>query len=80
MGGSPLMIVVSAVFFGALKAGISALNYTTKLSSHFIEVLQGIVILLIAAPSLLGQFMAWLRDTSRKRNAHRQTRKVEEVD
>lgn len=54
LGGSPIMVVFSALFFGALRAGGMALSFGTNLSVNFITTLQGIIILLIAAPEIMS--------------------------
>lgn len=60
-GNWPLGVIVSSVFFGALKTGITALNYSTNLSSYFIFVIEGLVIIFVSAPSLLGQLITWVQ-------------------
>lgn len=52
LGTSPLVAVLGAFLFGALRAGGTALSYGTNLSVQFISALQGIIILLMAAPAL----------------------------
>jgi simple sugar transport system permease protein len=52
LGASPVSVIFSSLLFGALRAGGMALSYGTNLSVKFINTLQGVVILLIAAPAL----------------------------
>jgi simple sugar transport system permease protein len=70
LGASPLSVIVSALLFGALRAGGMALSYGTNMSVKFINALQGVIILLIAAPMLsyriLTAFDRPLRRMSRK--------------
>lgn len=53
LGTTPISVIFSAVIFGALKAGGMMLNFGSNLSVQFITVLQGLIILLIAAPQLV---------------------------
>ena len=53
LGSSPISVIFSAVLFGGLRSGGIMLNFGTNLSVKFITVLQGIIILLIAAPKLI---------------------------
>jgi len=61
LGGSPVTVIFSALLFGALRAGGMALNFGTNLSVKFITTLQGIIILLIAAPELSENIWRKLR-------------------
>lgn len=61
LGSSPIMVVFSALLFGALRAGGMALQFGTNLSVKFITALQGIIILLIAAPALCTHLMKALK-------------------
>ena len=60
LGSSPVSVIFSALLFGALRAGGMALSFGTNLSVKFITTLQGVIILLIAAPAfathILGVF------------------------
>jgi simple sugar transport system permease protein len=62
LGTSPMSVIVSALMFGAIKAGTTSLQYTVGLSDRFVSVLQGLVILLIATPALLSKLAAGLND------------------
>lgn len=53
LGTSPISVIFSSIIFGALKAGGIMLNFGSNLSVQFITVLQGMIILLIAAPMLV---------------------------
>lgn len=52
LGTSPVTVIFGSVLFGALRAGGTALSYGTNLSIKFISALQGVIILLMAAPEL----------------------------
>ncbi len=56
LGTSPISVIFSSIIFGALKAGGIMLNFGSNLSVQFITVLQGMIILLIAAPMLVPNF------------------------
>lgn len=56
LGTSPISVIFSSIIFGALKAGGIMLNFGSNLSVQFITVLQGMIILLIAAPMLIPNF------------------------
>ena len=53
LGDSPLGNIFSGLLFGGLRAGGMALNYGSNLSVKFISVLQGIIIIFVAAPAFL---------------------------
>ena len=61
LGSSPIMVVFSALLFGILRAGGTALQFGTNLSVKFISALQGIIIILIAAPALCSHLYAAIR-------------------
>ncbi|MBU9728793.1 ABC transporter permease [Lachnospiraceae bacterium ASD4241] len=46
----PLMVLVSSIIFGALRAGALRLNMTTNLPTDFISVIQALVVIFVAAP------------------------------
>jgi len=52
-GNSPIGILISAVVFGALKAGASNMNRMTHIPSEFISVLQALVIIFVATPAIV---------------------------
>ncbi len=51
-GGNPLMCIASSLLFGGLKAGAIRLNIMTKAPKEFVDLIQAITIILIAAPRL----------------------------
>ncbi|MEF9853687.1 MAG: ABC transporter permease [Hydrogenoanaerobacterium sp.] len=72
LGSSPIMVIFSALLFGALRAGGMALQFGTNLSVKFITALQGIIILLIAAPALCTHLFKALK-ISKKSPAKEET-------
>lgn len=66
LGGSPIGIVFSGLLFGGLRAGGMALNYGSNLSVKFISVLQGIIIVFVAAPAFLPHIWAKLFPRKKK--------------
>jgi ABC-type uncharacterized transport system permease subunit len=66
LGGNSLGTILSALLFGALRAGGIALNQSTRLSSQFIVVLQGIIILLVSAPSISAKLLRKIKKKKRR--------------
>jgi simple sugar transport system permease protein len=62
LGTSPMTVIISALMFGTIKTGTTSLEYTIGLSEHFVSVLQGLVIVLIAAPALLPKLIDWVQN------------------
>lgn len=56
-GGSPLGVLFGSLLFGLLRTGGLALDRTTDIPSEFVVLLQGVVIIVISAPSILS--MLW---------------------
>lgn len=67
LGRSPISVIFSAIIFGALKAGGIMLNFGTNLSSKFITVLQGIIIVLISAPMMALNYKKDIQKMFRQR-------------
>ncbi len=59
LGSSLVTVLFSSMLFGVLRAGSVALSFGTNLSVRFINMLQGIIILLIAAPAISMLLLAW---------------------
>lgn len=55
-GGSPLACIASSLLFGGLKAGSIRLNIMTKAPKEFVDLIQAVAIILIAAPKLTSSF------------------------
>ncbi|MDL2213974.1 ABC transporter permease [Clostridia bacterium OttesenSCG-928-O13] len=59
LGSSFITVIFSSLLFGCLRAGSVALSLGTNLSVRFINMLQGIIILLIAAPVISMKILQW---------------------
>lgn len=51
----PVAVILSGIIFGALRAGCMVLNRTTGVPTEFIDVIQALIILLVAAPLLVKE-------------------------
>jgi simple sugar transport system permease protein len=49
----PFGIVLTSLLFGALDAGALQMNRETSISSNLVVVIQGLVILFVAAPEIV---------------------------
>ena len=54
---TPLGTVVSALIFGALRAGSTSMNRMTSIPGEFIQVLQALVILFVSTPGIVRMFL-----------------------
>lgn len=54
---TPLGTVVSALIFGALRAGSTSMNRMTSIPGEFIQVLQALVILFVSTPGIVRIFL-----------------------
>lgn len=54
---SPVAVILSGIIFGALRAGCMVLNRTTGIPTEFIDVIQALIILLVAAPLLVREIL-----------------------
>lgn len=54
---SPVAVIFSGIIFGALRAGCMVLNRTTGVPTEFIDVIQAMIILLVAAPLLVKEIL-----------------------
>lgn len=54
----PVGVILSAVLFGALSAGALQMDRVTDVSGSMVVIIQGLVILFVAAPELFG---GWLK-------------------
>ena len=54
---SPIAVIFSGVIFGALRAGCMVLNRTTGVPTEFIDVIQALIILLVAAPLFVKEIL-----------------------
>ena len=62
---NPFGILLTSVLFGALEAGSMKMSYVANVSTNMVMVIQGLVILFVATPEIVSQFV---RRTGRKRN------------
>ena len=62
---TPLGTVISALIFGALRAGSTSMNRMTSIPGEFIQVLQALVIIFVSTPGIVR---ALLRRRSFKKN------------
>lgn len=54
---SPIAVIFAGIVFGALRAGCMVLNRTTGIPTEFIDVIQALIILLVAAPLLVKEIL-----------------------
>lgn len=54
---SPVAVILAGIIFGALRAGCMVLNRTTGVPTEFIDVIQALIILLVAAPLLVKEIL-----------------------
>lgn len=54
---SPIGVIVSGIIFGALRAGCMVLNRTTGIPTEFVDMIQAMIILLVAAPLLIREIL-----------------------
>jgi general nucleoside transport system permease protein len=76
VGSSPIAAIFSSLLFGALRAGGMALSMGTNLSAKFITALQGIIIVLLAAPSIARITINKIREFRQKRKTQYQVKHV----
>lgn len=53
---SPVGVIFAGIVFGALRAGTMELNRTTSIPVEFVNVIQAMVVILVAAPLLVKEF------------------------
>ncbi len=51
---NPLAVILSAFLFGVLKAGAITLNRTTPVPVEFVDVIQVLVVIFVAAPTMIS--------------------------
>lgn len=64
---NPAMVLPAALIFGVLRAGALRLNMTMNLPTDFVSVIQGLVIILVAAPMLIHSMKDRIRKVIGKR-------------
>ena len=50
---NPAAVILSAILFGILKAGAITLNRTTPIPVEFVDVIQVLVVVFVAAPRMV---------------------------
>ena len=68
---SPVGVIFAGIIFGALRAGTMELNRTTSIPVEFVNVIQAMVVILVAAPLLVREFKrlnpaGWVRKTRKE--------------
>ncbi|MDO5348493.1 MAG: ABC transporter permease [Lachnospiraceae bacterium] len=58
---SPVGAILSAFLVGVLRAGTITLNRTTRIPVEFVDVIQVLVIIFVAAPALIHSILRWLK-------------------
>lgn len=69
-GENPVGVIFAGVIFGALRSGAMVLNRTTNIPTDFINVIQALVVIFVAAPLLVKEIL---------RVGHRKARKGDKV-
>lgn len=67
---SPLGVLVSAIFYSALKTGADNINMFTKVPKEIVSVIQGLIILFLSIRFLNERFNLWGKLTKRKEERH----------
>lgn len=55
---NPLGVILSALLFGVLKAGSTMVNQSTSIPFEFVDVVQALVVVFVAAPSIIGDLFS----------------------
>ena len=68
---SPVGVIFAGIVFGALRAGTMVLNRTTSIPVEFVNVIQAMVVILVAAPLLVKELKrlnpaGWSRKTKKE--------------
>lgn len=61
---SPIGVIISAFLIGVLKAGTITLNRTTSIPVEFVEVIQVLIIIFVAAPTLIEYILKGFKKIS----------------
>ena len=66
---NPAFVPLGAFLLAYMRTGAAILNYTTEIPIEFVDIMQAIIILLIAAEHFMGGFKEKLIfNVSRKKN------------
>lgn len=63
---SPLAVIPSAFLIGILKAGTITLSRTTSIPIEFVDVIQVLVIIFVAAPTMISAILNRVRNVTKK--------------
>lgn len=55
---NPIAVILSAILFGILKAGAITLNRTTPIPVEFVDVIQVLVVIFVAAPTMVRAILS----------------------
>jgi len=55
--GNPIGVIISGIIFGALISGTAALNLKTAIPTEFVDVIQSMVVIFVAAPMLVRSIL-----------------------
>lgn len=59
---NPIGIIFPALLFGAMDAGAMTMSYTAGISANMIDVIQGLVIILVATPNIAKKLLIRKRE------------------
>lgn len=65
-GENPVGVIFAGIVFGALRSGAMVLNRTTNIPIDFINVIQALVVILVAAPLLVEEILSAGKGNGRK--------------
>lgn len=68
--GSPIGVIISGIIFGALTSGTAALNLKTAIPTEFVDVIQSMVVIFVAAPMLVRSILQIEQKGGRRKNAN----------
>lgn len=65
-GENPVAVIFAGIIFGALRSGSMVLNRTTSIPTDFINVIQALVVIFVAAPLLVKELLRIGRQKEKK--------------
>lgn len=65
-GENPVAVIFAGIIFGALRSGSMVLNRTTSIPTDFINVIQALVVIFVAAPLLVKEILRIGRQKEKK--------------
>lgn len=68
--GSPIGVILSGIVFGALTCGTAALNLKTAIPTEFVDVIQSMVVIFVAAPMLVRSILQIDRKGGKRAHAN----------